>query len=46
MKNTEDYPNYWAMIAAPVLNGKELLSKPKSISHLTNSKSSLIMAEN
>ena len=31
MKNTEDYPNYWAMIAAPVLNDKELLSKPKSI---------------
>ena len=31
MKNAEDYPNYWAMIAAPVLNDKELLSKPKSI---------------
>ena len=31
MKNAEDYPNYWAMIAAPVLNDKELLAKPKSI---------------
>ena len=28
---SKEYPNYWAMIAAPVLNDKELLSKPKAI---------------